>query len=98
MQKFQEIIFDLDAAIPGLEGLMLGRALLVKAQCLKWIYRGSYMNREQNQSSQDTDNESLVSQGLQLALKGKELLISEGADENDLSWADGVVKDVGSKE
>ena len=102
MQKFQEIVIDLDAAIPGLEGgLILGGALLLKAECLHWIYLGSVMDSELNQSSQDTDrlsHESLFSQGLQLALKGKEILVSDGAGENYLSWADSILENFRTKD
>jgi len=35
--KFRMVVIDLDAAFLGLDGIMLGRALLLKAYCLYWL-------------------------------------------------------------
>jgi hypothetical protein len=97
IQRFQEIIIDLDAVIPGLKGIVLGRALVLKACCFYWILLG----REAKENTKfwqgpNPNHESLRSQGLQFALKGRDIFINEEAEDYDISWADDTVEKLGS--
>ena len=95
IQRFQEIIIDLDAVVPGLKGIMLGRALVLKACCLHWILIGREAKETSKFWQPNPNHESLRSKGLQFALKGRNILIDEEAEDYDISWADNIVEKLG---
>jgi hypothetical protein len=91
-ERFKLIIIDLDAAIPGLDGVILGRALLIKASCFYWLYllkTRSYKSIFEAANAPDPD--PMLKEGLPYALEGRELLQKLGST-SDIPWANDIVK------
>jgi hypothetical protein len=88
----QAILIDLDAAIPGLTELMLGRALVLKGD----LFFRMHLFSLRNQRLYDPDAPTpLLDEGLPHAKKGLGLLEKHGASPRDLAWATSVVQKMG---
>jgi hypothetical protein len=92
-KSFRKVIIDLDAAIPGLEGLHLGRAMLLKAQSLWWIY---FLGLNEKNIFGIINNpekkNQLLAESHELALKGKNILVNHNASDREISWADDLFR------
>lgn len=85
---FQKAVIDLDAAIPGLEGLSLARAKLLKAHALWWMYflglKGKFYDPTQPE-------DPLLAESHALAVEARKLLKRCKAPAEDVKFADGLV-------
>lgn len=88
-QAFQMVIIDLDAAIPGLTGVTLGRALVLRAGCLYWLHLAKLSRARFFDVTAPRD--PLLTEGLAYALKGRKIL-EEAGSARDLAWADDLVE------
>jgi len=84
---FQNVILDLDAAIPYLEGIWSGRALVLKADSIYWLYLAELTK---SKVYRELPKDPLWEEGLSCALKGRQILRERGSDA-DLPWADDIV-------
>lgn len=94
-RAFKMVLIDLDAALPGLDGVMRGRALLLKAASQHWLYFAQVSAYESVFAlMKDTEGkarlESLREEGLSWALQGREVVAELGAS-SDLDWANDLV-------
>lgn len=91
-KAFQMVIIDIDAAIPGLSGVMLGRALVLKAACFHWLY----LEKLSKVLLFDVDEppDPLLEEGLSYALRGRKILEELGCTE-DIPRANDVVEKLG---
>jgi hypothetical protein len=88
-KAFRRAIIDLDAAIPGLEGLQLGRAMVLKGQALWWIS----FAKQSGKILFDVEAENPErAEAHQLAVEGLALLEQNDAAEHDMSWANDLVE------
>lgn len=91
-ERFRLIIIDLDAAIPGLDGVTLGRALLLKASCFYWLYLlKTRSHKDIFEAANAPEPDTMLKEGLPYALKGRELLQKLGSTV-DLPWANDIVR------
>jgi len=95
-QAFKMALIDLDAALPGLHGIMRGRALLLKASAQHWIYIGQISTYSSIFAAmKDVEGkaklEALRAEALSWAVQGRQFVIEYGGP-SDLGWADSVVK------
>jgi len=88
--KFQMVIIDLEAAIPGLDGIMLGRALLLKACCLHWLHLDKIRKYKTIFDACTTPPDPLLKEGFSCALRGREIL-EKLRSTVDLPWANDIV-------
>ena len=95
-KTFQTVIIDLDAAIPGLTGVMLGLALLFKAGCLHWLHLDKLFKDRSIDRLFDADAppDPLLKEGLSCALRGREILKKLGSTVH-LPWANDLVNKLG---
>lgn len=95
-KTFQMVIIDLDAATPGLTGVMLGLALLFKAGCLYWLHLDKLFKDRSSDRLFDGDAppDPLLKEGLSCALRGREILKKLGSTVH-LSWANDLVNKLG---
>lgn len=91
-KAFQMVIIDLDAAIPGLSGVILGRALVLKAACFYWLHLEKLSKVLVFDVYELPD--PLLEEGLSYALRGRKILEELGSTV-DLPWANGVVENLG---
>ena len=91
-QAFKMAEIDLDAAIPGLSGVMLGRALLLKADCLYRQYLAGLDKVSIFEVIASVD--PLLKEGHTCALKGRKILEELGSTV-DLPWANDIVSRLG---
>lgn len=96
-QAFQMVIIDLDAAIPALSGIMLGRALVLKGQCIYWLHLDKLTKStdelrlaELRLLGEDIPPDPLLKEGLSCAIKGRDMLEKHGAT-SELPWANDIV-------
>lgn len=91
-QAFQMVIIDLDAAIPGLTGAMLGRALVIKGQCIYWLHLDNLVKSGKESGLLDVDTlpDPRLKEGLSCAMKGRNIL-EELGNTAELPWANDVV-------
>lgn len=94
IQSFRAVNADMDAVIPGLHGVNLGRALLLKAQSIYWIHVGELLNKPEKQLlmevTQPSPPDLLMKEGLSCAIRGCRLL-EELGNTDELPWANDVV-------
>ncbi len=83
-------MIDLDAAMPGLEGEMLGGAMVFKANCLYWLFTADMLTSRLFDVDKAA-NSPLRKEGLSLALKGRQILHELG-NTGSLSWADSLIE------
>ena len=88
---FQMILVDIEAALPGLTDVKLGRALLIKADCLYWLLLKKWYNNSPRLVAVDSDPDPLIKGALTCALKGRKILKESGSTE-DLPRADDFIK------
>ena len=86
---FRDVLTDLEAAIPGLDGVMRGRALVLKGEChfnIFWKTLGltAFYDPDRAPTSPPTE-------ALECALEGQRILQAEHST-SDLQWADSVVQ------
>lgn len=98
-KAFQMVIIDLDAAIPGLTGVMLGLALLFKAGCLHWLHLDELFHLDERSIDLrlldvDAPPDPHLKEGLSCALRGREILKKLGSTVH-LPWANDLVKKLG---
>jgi hypothetical protein len=89
----EEVVSDLDAAIPGLTGEDLGRALVFKGYALLWrriVEIRSDVRRAELAMLRGEKADSRLAAALEGAIRGRELLQAHGT-EKDRRWADDVV-------
>jgi hypothetical protein len=91
--KFRMVVIDLDAAIPGLDGIMLGRALLLKAYCLYWLYLDKISKNKSILDAVMAPTDPLIKEGLSYAMKGLEILEKHGSTV-DFPWANGLINEL----
>lgn len=89
-RTFKMVIIDLDAAIPGLTGIMLGRALLLKACCLYWLHLDKLTKHQSILSVVEAPPDPLLKEGLSCAMRGRKILEEHGS-KVDLPWANDTV-------
>ncbi len=92
-KPFRMVVIDLDAAIPGLSELDKGRAIYLKAKALWWIYilRLSVMD-EVKQLTSISQKQPALSECHELAVQGKEILVSNGANKVEIDWVEDLIK------
>ena len=93
---FQMVIIDLDAAIPGLMGVMLGRALLLKASCFHWLHLDKLIKHQSILSVVHAPPDPLLKEGLSYAIRGRKILEELGA-KAELPWANDIVDKLGGR-
>jgi len=92
-KSFKKVIIDLDAAIPGLEGANLGRAILLKALSLYWIYyKGLSKKNIFEIINNPIEKDPILMESHELSLKGKSILVKSNAPDNDIKWADDLIR------
>ena len=89
---FQRVVIDLDAALPGLEGLTKGRATLLKAQAMWWQYFVGLSQNPPKFFDPSAPTDPLLTESHRVAIAGRELLQQLKAPQSDLDWADDLVK------
>jgi hypothetical protein len=89
---FQRVIIDLDAALPGLDGLSKGRALVLKAQALWWQYFVRLSQNAPKLYDPSAPADPLLAESHLVAVEGRKLLQRLKAPQSDLAWADDLVK------
>ena len=94
-RAFKMVVIDLDAALPGLDGVTRGRALLLKAASLHWLYVGQVSAYDSvfamlNDTEGQAQLESVRKEALSWALQGREV-VAESGTPSDLAWADDLV-------
>jgi hypothetical protein len=94
-RAFKMVVIDLDAALPGLDGVTRGRALLLKAASLHWLYVGRVSAYDSvfamlDDTKGQAQLESLREEALSWALQGREV-VAESGTPSDLAWADDLV-------
>ena len=90
-RAYQKVITDLDAAIPSLTGVMLGRALLLKAHSLRRLFLAKLL--EMPVYIEDDLPYDLLKVALLCATRGRQI-IEELGNTEDLTWANGLVNDI----
>ncbi len=98
-RAFRAVQIDLDAALPGLDSIARGQALLLKAASQYWIYVGQVSEYDSAIDLLDDETgqahlESLRNEALSWALQGKEIVTIYGTA-SDLSWAESLIKVLG---
>lgn len=86
---FKALIQTLDRALPGLEGVTRGRALVLKAACFYWLHLDKMSRQRVFDAYAPPD--PLLQEGLRFALEGRQILINAASDV-DLPWADDIVR------
>ena len=91
---FEEAWATLGEAMPGLPDIMRARALLLKGHCAHWLqlHTTSQMGFADFMASLAAPRHPRLEEGLACAREGRDLLGRSGGDEQELSWADSVVK------
>lgn len=94
-RAFNMVVIDLDAALPGLDGVTRGWALLLKAASLHWLYVGQFSAYDSvfamlNDTEGQAQLKSLREEALAWALQGREVVVESGTP-SDLAWADDLV-------
>lgn len=92
--SFEMIIDNLDKAIPELRGIMLGRALVLKASCYYWLYLDKMFKSGPKFYDPTRPPDPLMQQGLSFALQGRKILEELGST-GDLPWANDIVQKLG---
>jgi hypothetical protein len=90
-RELQGVSIDLDAAIPGLTGVMLGRALVLKAHVLYLLH---FATDKSLVFDVTAPLDPMLQEGLAYALKGREMLEALG-DAKSLDWAYDVIDKLG---
>src|SRR6266700_2317109 len=88
---FKKAVIDLDAAIPGLEGLSLARAKLLKAHALWWMYFLGLRTNHPKFYDPTQPEDPLLAESHALAVEGRKLLKRFKAPSEDLEFADDLV-------
>jgi hypothetical protein len=86
-KKIDAVVIDLDAAIPGLDGEDLGRALVFKAYAMHWRYL-TELGKKNIFEVIDAPMDPRLVEALAAARKGRALLKTP----NDIKWADATVQ------
>lgn len=95
-QAFQMVLLDLDAAIPGLAGVMLGRALVLKAACFYWLHLAK-ISKVSVFDVIGAPPDPLLKEGLSYAIKGRNILKELGSSA-DIPWANDIASKLGEHE
>jgi hypothetical protein len=98
LRMIDGVVIDLDAAIPGLTDVDLGRALVLKGHVLWWRNMLEMRKEIRSQTSRgrvplfdvDKSPDPRMAEAFSSASKGFELLKTHGTD-HDRSWAEDVV-------
>ena len=85
-KKIDAVLIDLAAAIPGLTGEDLGRAMVFKAYVFHWRYLTELSKKVL--FNVDAPVDPRLTEALEEARKGRELLRAPG----DLKWAEATVE------
>lgn len=88
-KAFRRAILDLDAAIPGLEGLQRGRATVLKGQSLWWISFSKLSGKVLFEVGAEDPERT---EAHRLAVEGLTILEQNDAPNHDLAWAQDLVK------
>ena len=91
-RAFKMVVIDLDAALPGLDDVTRGRALLLKAASLHWLYVSQLSAYDSvfamlNDIEGQAQLKSLREEALSWALQGRAVVVESGTP-SDLAWAD----------
>lgn len=94
-RAFKMVVIDLDAALPGLDGVRRGRALLLKAASLYWLYEGRMSEYDSmfavlKDAEGRAQLQSQLEEASSWALEGREILAEIGTP-SELAWADDLV-------
>jgi hypothetical protein len=90
---FQLVLIDLDAAIPGLEGRMLGHAYGFKASCYDWIRTAEVMEAAKGSRLFDvyaSRKSPTRAAGLSAAKKARSILAK--IPNEDLGWIEDLIE------
>jgi hypothetical protein len=93
-KSFEMVIDNLDKSIPELQGIMLGRALVIKASCYYWLYLEKSFKSGPKLYDPARPPDPLKQQGLSFALQGRKILEELGSS-GDLPWANDIVQKLG---
>ena len=99
-RSIDETLIDVEASIPGLTEIDLGRALIFKGYALWWKYHVEMQRdaRAGKLTPLDVARAGVdpkITEGLEAASKGQQLIQQYG-EPYDRAWADDVVKKLGS--